>query len=116
MRLLAVLVAVCALSAPAIAQTPNCQAAPDVDGRLVCLEQAGPADKPLALRPAAPVSAKASTKTASTKKTSTEKASTKKASTEKAPAAKADPGNYVDMISAEDARMNAQLKNICRGC
>jgi hypothetical protein len=28
-----------------------------------------------------------------------------------APAAK-----YVDTIGAEDARMNAQLKNICRGC
>ena len=99
MRLLAMLVAVCALSSPAIAQTPNCTATPDVDGRLVCPDQAAPAGKPMALRPAAPVSAKAS-----------------KASTEKAPAAKADSGNYVDMISAEDARMNAQLKNICRGC
>jgi type VI secretion system VasI family protein len=28
----------------------------------------------------------------------------------------ADPSRYVDVISAEDARMNAQLKNICRGC
>jgi hypothetical protein len=28
----------------------------------------------------------------------------------------ADPAKYVDTISAEDARMNAQLKNICRGC
>jgi hypothetical protein len=28
----------------------------------------------------------------------------------------ADPSKYVDVISAEDARMNAQLKNICRGC
>jgi hypothetical protein len=37
------------------------------------------------------------------------------------PAAKADAGKpdsekYVDSIGAEDARMNAQLKNICRGC
>ena len=29
---------------------------------------------------------------------------------------KPDPSRYVDAISAEDARMNAQLKNICRGC
>jgi hypothetical protein len=29
---------------------------------------------------------------------------------------KPDPAKYVDTISAEDARMNAQLKNICRGC
>jgi hypothetical protein len=28
----------------------------------------------------------------------------------------ADPSKYVDTISAEDTRMNAQLKNICRGC
>ena len=28
----------------------------------------------------------------------------------------ADPAKYVDTISAEDTRMNAQLKNICRGC
>jgi hypothetical protein len=27
-----------------------------------------------------------------------------------------DPSKYVDTIGAEDARMNAQLKNICRGC
>jgi hypothetical protein len=27
-----------------------------------------------------------------------------------------DPSKYVDTISAEDVRMNAQLKNICRGC
>ena len=25
-------------------------------------------------------------------------------------------GKYVDTISAEDALMNARLKNICRGC
>jgi hypothetical protein len=28
----------------------------------------------------------------------------------------ADPAKYVDTIGAEDTRMNAQLKNICRGC
>jgi hypothetical protein len=32
------------------------------------------------------------------------------------PAAKADTPKYVDSISAEDARMNAKMKNICRGC
>ena len=31
-------------------------------------------------------------------------------------ASKPAPSGYVDAISAEDARMNAQLKNICRGC
>lgn len=33
-----------------------------------------------------------------------------------APAANADGAKYVDPISAEDARMNARLKSICRGC
>jgi hypothetical protein len=32
-----------------------------------------------------------------------------------APASKGD-GTYVDSISAEDALMNARLKNICKGC
>jgi hypothetical protein len=31
-------------------------------------------------------------------------------------AAKVDTAKYVDTISAEDALMNAKLKNICRGC
>jgi hypothetical protein len=31
------------------------------------------------------------------------------------PASKGD-GTYVDSISAEDALMNARLKNICKGC
>jgi hypothetical protein len=31
-------------------------------------------------------------------------------------AAKPEPSGYVDTISAEDALMNARLKNICRGC
>jgi hypothetical protein len=29
---------------------------------------------------------------------------------------KPDQSKYVDAISEEDARMNARLKNICRGC
>jgi hypothetical protein len=33
-----------------------------------------------------------------------------------APVSKGDPAKYVDQISAEDALMNARLKNICRGC
>jgi hypothetical protein len=37
-------------------------------------------------------------------------------STARPAASKPDPSAYVDPISAEDARMNARLKNICRGC
>ena len=32
------------------------------------------------------------------------------------PSAKPGTEKYVDTIGAEDARMTAQLKNICRGC
>jgi len=35
---------------------------------------------------------------------------------EKDAAARIDTARYVDTISAEDAMMNAKLKNICRGC
>jgi hypothetical protein len=48
-----------------------------------------------------------------------DKAATPAKAAERPAAAKtpeADPSKYVDTISAEDARMNAQLKNICRGC
>jgi hypothetical protein len=89
MRLLAVLVAVCALSSPALAQ--NCKGTPDVDGRLACSDNNAPDEKSTITKPSAPVPARAS-------------------------AAKTDPGTYIDQISAEDARMQAQLKNICRGC
>jgi hypothetical protein len=32
------------------------------------------------------------------------------------PPSKVDTAKYVDTISAEDAIMNARLKNICKGC
>jgi hypothetical protein len=32
------------------------------------------------------------------------------------PVSKVDGATYVDSISAEDAVVNARLKNICRGC
>jgi hypothetical protein len=95
MKLFAVLVAVCALSLPAIAQTPDCTAAPDVDGLLPCRDKPPLAGKPAVAKRAAPLSASPATK---------------------ADTGKPDSGKYIDAISAEDARMNAQLKNICRGC
>ena len=45
-----------------------------------------------------------------------DKAATPAKAVERPAAPTADPSKYVDTISAEDARMNAQLKNICRGC
>ena len=38
------------------------------------------------------------------------------ASADKSAATKPGTEKYVDTIGAEDARMNVQLKNICRGC
>jgi hypothetical protein len=85
MRLFAVLVAICALSQTAAAQSDQCNSIVDSSARLACYDKAAP--------PAA-----------------------KPAASAKVPKAKADATKYVDTISAEDARMNAQLKNICRGC
>jgi hypothetical protein len=82
MRVVALLIASCALSQAAIAQTPDCKSIAARNDRLACYDNAALPAKST-LRPAA---------------------------------AKLDPSGYVDTISAEDVRMNARLKNICRGC
>ena len=92
MKIFAVLIAMCALSQTAIAQTPECKSISDPAARLTCYDKAAPpptsAEKSAAVRPAGP----------------------------RVAASKVDPAKYVDSISAEDALMNARLKNICRGC
>jgi hypothetical protein len=90
MKFLAVIAAIGALSQPALAKTGDCKLIADAKARLACYDKA-PADKPAVARPigAAPAPV---------------------------PATKIDSGKYVDTISAEDALMNARLKNICRGC
>ena len=94
MRLFAVLIAICALSQTAAAQTPGCKGIADTGARLACYDNAAPpmtpsaSAKPSAALPAAKKDAKA----------------------------KIDTAKYVDTIGAEDALMNAKLKNICRGC
>ena len=87
MRLFVFIAAICALSQTAIAQTPECKSISEPGARLACYDKATP---PLAS------SAKPASRTA--------------------PASKVDTAKYVDTISAEDALMNARLKNICRGC
>jgi hypothetical protein len=89
MRHFAILIAICAVAPAAFAQTPECKSIPDAGARLACYDKA-----PLPAASAKPA-ASASTK---------------------APAAKVDRAKYVDTIGAEDALMNARLKNICRGC
>lgn len=85
MRVIAVLIAICALSQAAAAETSECKSIVAAGKRLACYDKAA--------TPAKSVERPAASKTPN-----------------------ADPGKYVDTISAEDARMNAQLKNICRGC
>jgi hypothetical protein len=103
MRLFAVFIAICALSQTAIAETSECKAITDSDTRLACYDRTtSPAKSSVAKSSAAKSSAAA--KPAS------------RAVVAKADAGKADAGTYVDSISAEDALMNARLKNICRGC
>jgi hypothetical protein len=89
MRFFAVLVASCTLSQAAIAQTSDCKSISDSGARLACYDKAAP---PLV------------------------SSTTAKPASRAAPGSKADVGKYVDSIGAEDARMSAQLKNICRGC
>jgi hypothetical protein len=92
MRLFAVLVAICALTQTASAQTPDCKGITDSSSRLACYDKAAPSMTPSAAAKPQPAVGK------------------------KDAAAKIDPAKYVDTISAEDALMNARLKNICRGC
>jgi len=87
MRLLAVLVAICALSQTAIAQTSECKSITDSGTRLACYDR-------IAATAASSAAAKPALRTASPPKAAAN----------------------VDSISAEDALMNARLKNICRGC
>ena len=89
MKLLAILVAICALSQTAIAQTGDCKSIADSGQRLSCYDRVAPP-------PVSPAAAKPPLRAA--------------------PVSKPDAGKYVDKISAEDALMNARLKNICRGC
>jgi len=92
MRLFAILAAIFLLSPSALAATPECKTIPTASARLACYDKAAlaaSADKSAAAKPAA---------------------------TGGAAAAKPGTEKYVDTIGVEDARMNAQLKNICRGC
>ena len=86
MKVVALLIAICALSQAAAAQTPECKSITGPNERLACYDRAATPAKSALERPAA----------------------------SRTP--NADRPKYVDTIGAEDARMNAQLKNICRGC
>ena len=96
MRFVATLAAIAALSQAvlsqsAVAQTPECRSIADPKGRLACYDTVNSArGSAVMAKPAMPPPAPA--------------------------ARKIEADTYVDSIGAEDARVNAQLKNICRGC
>jgi hypothetical protein len=88
MRLVTALVAICALSQTAFAQS-ECRAITDAGTRLACYDRtAAPALPSAAARPAMRTT----------------------------PVPRSDAANNMDSIGAEDALMNARLRNICRGC
>lgn len=94
MKLFVIVGAICALSQTAFAQTSECKLIADASARLACYDKTSPLaaqGKPAATKPIAPGPAKV-------------------------PASKVDSAKYVDTIGAEDALMNARLRNICRGC
>ncbi len=86
MKRVALLVVMSALSQTALAQTPDCKSIAASAARLACYDKAAAPAPASATRPAP------------------------------RPAASTSDTKYVDTISAEDALMNARLKNICRGC
>jgi hypothetical protein len=87
MRFFVVLAAICGLCQAASAQTPECKSIASSGARLACYDKAAASVAPTA-----------------------------KWASQAARAPKVEAGKYVDSISAEDALMNARLKNICRGC
>ena len=96
MKTVALLIALCTVCGPAIAQASDCQSIPKASDRLSCYDKAAPptaAGKPAASKiPAAPDMA------AGPSKTPTEQA------------------QVVDMLAAENSKLDAKLKTICRGC
>jgi len=91
MRFIAALIAMAALGQAADAQTTGCKSITDPALRLACYDKANP---PIATFPTPAL----------------------KPASRPVPTAKADNTAYVDSIGGEDARVNAQLRNICRGC
>jgi hypothetical protein len=93
MKLAVLLVGLLALCEPAIAQTVNCQSVPKASDRLACYDRAAsPARrvKPATASPAPPAAVSAE------------------------PAAQ--PVQPGDVLAEENARLDATIRNICRGC
>jgi hypothetical protein len=95
MKVIVLLAALCTFSEAAVAQTTQCQSVPKASDRLACYDRAAP--PVAAAKPA-------------TFKTRFEPAN---------PAASETPpeqGHVVDMLAAENSKLDAKLRTICRGC
>ena len=86
MKFVALMVALCVLCGPAIAQTSQCQSIPKASDRLACYDRAAP--------PAG---------------------KSRNAATSAAALPPPELGSS-DPLSTENARLDAKIKNICRGC
>ena len=95
MRIIALLALLCTFCEVAQAQAPDCKSVPKASDRLACYDKAAP-PKAVGKRAASKTSA----------------APDKEA----APATAADQGQVVDMLAAENSKLDARLKTICRGC
>ena len=95
MKTVAALVSILAMTQGAIAQT-DCRSIAEPGPRLACYDRATPPTVSAAPSVAPTTSTPLITRPLS--------------------ATKVDQTKYVDTIGAEDALMNARLKNICRGC
>jgi hypothetical protein len=95
MKVIVLLVALCSFSEVAVAQTTRCQSIPKASDRLACYDRAVP---PMAA--ANPTTSK------------TRAGPANPAASETPP----DQGRVVDMLAAENSKLDAKLKTICRGC
>jgi hypothetical protein len=95
MKVIALLFLLGTLSDVAIAQTSQCQSVPKASDRLACYDKATP---PTAVgKPAATKTPAAPDKTAGSKP-------------------QTDQMTVVDMLAAENSKLDAKIKTICRGC
>jgi hypothetical protein len=95
MREIALIALLCTFSEVKFAQTPECKSMPKASDRLACYDRAA--------RPTA----------------ASKPATSKTPTTQGGPAASkapADQAQVVDMLAAENSKLDARLKTICRGC
>jgi hypothetical protein len=98
MKRAALLTMFCLLPGFAAAQSPECRTIPKATDRLACYDKASP---PGAIEKLATVASPAAS-------------GTKRTAPKQAPDDSAMP--LADTLSAENSRLDAKIRNICRGC